>query len=197
MKKLMYAFLMFTISFFSINAQGYQIGQTVEDFSLKNVDGKMISLKDYKDANGYIVIFTCNHCPYAIMYEQRIIDLHKKYAKQGYPVIAINPNDPDVVPDDSFEAMKKLSKKKKYPFAYVIDEGQQVYPKFGATKTPHVYLLDKNKVVRYIGAIDDNAQDIKAVKIKYVENAIASISAGTNPDPAVTKAIGCSIKKKS
>jgi len=197
MKKLMCAFLMFTISLFSINAQGYQIGQTVEDFSLKNVDGKMIGLKDYKDANGYIVIFTCNHCPYAIMYEQRIIDLHKKYAKLGYPVIAINPNDPDVVPDDSFEAMKKLSKKKKYPFAYVIDEGQQVYPKFGATKTPHVYLLDKNKVVRYIGAIDDNAQDIKAVKIKYVENAIASISAGTNPDPAVTKAIGCSIKKKS
>jgi peroxiredoxin len=177
-------------------SQGYKIGDAATDFSLKNVDGKMVSLADYKDAKGYIIIFTCNHCPYAMMYEKRIIELHKKYSKQGYPVIAINPNDPEVVPEDDFESMKKISKKKKYPFAYLIDEGQTVYPKFGATKTPHVFVLDKNKVVKYIGAIDDNAKDEAGVKIKYLENAIAAVDSGKQPDPSTTKAVGCSIKKK-
>lgn len=191
--------ILFAILFIGIqsNAQGYQIGQMVEDFDLKNINGKMVSLSDYKDAKGFIVIFTCNHCPYAKMYEKRIIELHKSFVKKGFPVIAINPNDPEVVPEDSYEEMQKIYKKKKYPFAYLFDETQSVYPKFGATKTPHVFVLDKNKVVKYIGAIDDNAKDESAVKIKYVENAIAAISNGQNPDPAITKAIGCSIKKKS
>ncbi|MBK6546684.1 MAG: thioredoxin family protein [Saprospiraceae bacterium] len=180
-----------------LNGQGYQIGQTAEDFSLKNVNEKMVSLADYKAAQGFVIVFTCNHCPYAKMYEKRIIDLHKKYEKKGYSVIAINPNDPEVVPEDSYAEMVKISKKKKYPFVYLLDEGQKVYPKFGATKTPHVYILDKNYVVKYIGAIDDNPKDESAVQIKYVENAIDALIKGTNPDPAVTKAIGCSVKKKA
>ncbi|HEX5626304.1 MAG TPA: thioredoxin family protein [Saprospiraceae bacterium] len=179
------------------SAQGYSLGSTAEDFSLKNINGKMVSLADYKDAKGYIVVFTCNHCPYAKFYEQRIIDLHKKYAKKGYPVIAINPNDPEVVPEDGFDQMKKIAKKKKYPFAYLLDEGQTVYPKFGATRTPHVYLLDRNKTVRYIGAIDDNAKDAKGVQQRYVENAIQALEQGGEPNPASTKAVGCSIKKKA
>ena len=191
-------FCVFTLTLFTsaLDAQSYQIGQKAEDFSLKNVDGKMVSLSDYPAAKGFIVVFTCNHCPYAQMYEKRIIELHKKYAKKGYPVIAINPNDPEVVPEDNFESMQKLSNNKKYPFAYLFDEGQKVYPKFGATRTPHVFILDKNKVVKYIGAIDDNAKDETAVQIRYVEDAIAAIESGKDPNPNTTKAVGCSIKKK-
>jgi len=175
---------------------GYHVGDVASDFSLKNVDSKMVSLADYKDAKGFIVTFTCNHCPYAVMYEQRLIDLHNKYAPKGYPIIAINPNDPEVVPEDSFENMQIRAKEKSFPFAYLMDEKQAIYPKFGATKTPHIFLLDKSLTVKYIGAIDDSPRDAGAVKVKYVENAIDAIEKGENPDPATTKAIGCSVKCK-
>ncbi|MBK6861340.1 MAG: thioredoxin family protein [Saprospiraceae bacterium] len=197
MRSLVFSVFTLFILIGSVNSQAYQIGQAAEDFSLKNVDGKMVSLSDYKNAKGYIVVFTCNHCPFAQMYEKRIIELHKKYSKKGYPVIAINPNDPEVVPEDNFESMQKLSNKKKYPFAYLFDEGQKVYPKFGATRTPHVFILDKNKVVKYIGAIDDNAKDEAAVQIRYVEDAISALESGKDPNPNTTKAVGCSIKKKA
>jgi peroxiredoxin len=175
----------------------YKVGEQAADFSLKNVDGTMVSLKDYKGVNGYIVIFTCNTCPYAVMYEDRIIKLHNTYASQGYPVVAINPNDPSVKPGDDFASMQARAKEKNFPFKYLFDEGQKVYPAFGAQRTPHVYLLDANRYVRYIGAIDDNAQNESEVGIKYLENAIAALKAGNNPDPAETKAIGCTIKVKS
>lgn len=175
----------------------YKVGEQASDFSLKNVDGSMVSLKDYKGVNGYIVVFTCNTCPYAVMYEDRLIELHNKYASQGYPVVAINPNDPSVKPGDDFAGMVARSKEKNFPFKYLFDEGQKVYPGFGATRTPHVYLLDANRYVRYIGAIDDNAQNPSEVSIKYLENAIAALKAGNNPDPSETKAIGCTIKVKS
>ncbi len=188
---------LFTAFFASLSiCQGYKVGDVAEDFSLKNVDGKMVSLADYKNAKGYIIIFTCNHCPYAKMYEKRIIELHKKYEKAGFPVIAINPNDPQVEPEDDYDTMVKLSKKKKYPFAYLFDDGQKVYPKFGATRTPHVFILDKDKKVKYIGAIDDEARDESAVQVRYVENAIAAIESGKDPNPSMTKAVGCGIKKK-
>jgi peroxiredoxin len=176
---------------------GYKIGDQAADFKLKNVDGTLVSLADYKGAKGYIVIFTCNTCPYAVMYEDRIIDIHNRYASQGYPVVAINPNDPDVKPGDDFASMMARSKEKKFPFKYLFDEGQKVYPAFGAQRTPHVFLLDANRYVRYIGAIDDNAQNPSAVGNKYLEDAIAALKAGNNPDPAETKAIGCTIKVKA
>jgi peroxiredoxin len=196
MKKILITAL-FTAFIASLSiCQGYKVGDVAEDFSLKNVDGKMVSLADYKNAKGYIIIFTCNHCPYAKMYEKRIIELHKKYEKAGFPVIAINPNDPQVEPEDDYDTMVKLSKKKKYPFAYLFDDGQKVYPKFGATRTPHVFILDKDKKVKYIGAIDDEARDESAVQVRYVENAIAAIESGKDPNPSMTKAVGCGIKKK-
>jgi len=176
---------------------GYKVGEQASDFSLKNVDGTMVSLKDYKGVNGYIVVFTCNTCPYAVMYEDRIIELHNKYAPQGYPVVAINPNDPSVKPGDDFAGMQVRAKEKNFPFKYLFDEGQKVYPTFGATRTPHVFLLDANRYVRYIGAIDDNAQNPSEISVKYLENAIAALKAGNNPDPSETKAIGCTIKVKS
>lgn len=176
--------------------QGLHIGEKATDFSLKNIDGKTVSMSDYKDAKGYIVVFTCNHCPYAKMYEQRIIDLHNDYAAKGYPVIAINPNDPEVQPADSYEEMQNRAKEKSYPFPYLFDEAQSVYPKFGATRTPHVFLLDKALIVQYIGAIDNSPQDASEVTEKYVENAIDALEKGRKPKVTTTKAIGCSIKTK-
>jgi len=173
---------------------GYKVGDKAADFSLKNIDGKLVSLKDFKSVKGYIVIFTCNHCPFAKAYEDRIIALNKKYAPMGYPVIAINPNDPKVQPEDSFEKMQERAKEKKFKFPYLFDDGQKIFPLYGATKTPHVFLLDKDQIVRYIGAIDDNAQNEKEVEVKYLENAIAALSKGQKPNPETTKAVGCSIK---
>lgn len=180
-----------------IKDSGYQIGDMVSDFELKNVDGKMISLSDFKDAEGFIITFTCNTCPFAIAYEDRIIALDKKYASKGYPVIAINPNNPLVQPGDTYQAMQKRAKEKGFTFPYLVDEGQKVYPKYGATKTPHMYVLQKTKkgiVVKYIGAIDDNHQDASAVKTKYVENAVDALLKGEEIKQRETKAIGCSIK---
>jgi peroxiredoxin len=175
---------------------GLEIGDIAPDFSLKNVDGQMVSLADYKKAKGFIVVFTCNTCPYAVMYEQRIIDLHKKYEAKGYPVIAINPNDPEMKPGDNFEKMQARANAKKMPYAYLMDEKQEVYPAFGATRTPQIFLLDKNRTVQYIGALDNNPQDAKAVTKRYVEDAIMALEAGEKPAVTKTKAIGCGIKAK-
>ncbi len=187
------AFLMLTMS--ATNPKGYSVGDTAEDFTLKNVTGEMVSLSDYKGVNGIIVVFTCNHCPFAQLYEQRIIDLHKTFAPQGYPVVAINPNSPQVMPEDSFEKMQERAKAKHYPFAYLIDEKQTVYPKFGATKTPHAFLLDSSRVVRYIGSIDSNPEAPNASTQRWVEKAIKALQNGLKPDPAFTRAVGCTIKK--
>lgn len=186
-------------SAFTINtvATGYKIGDVATDFRLKSTSDKMVSLKDYKDAKGFIVIFTCNHCPYAKAYEDRIIGLDKKYSKLGYPVIAINPNNPAKQPEDAFDRMKTRAKEKKFTFPYLFDEGQRIYPQYGATKTPHVYLLQKTtkgNIVKYIGAIDDNHEDEKAVKEKYVENAVNALLEGKDVPVKETKAIGCTIK---
>ncbi|MBE99653.1 thioredoxin family protein [Flavobacterium coralii] len=178
-------------------AAGYKVGDVATDFSLKNIDGKKVSLKDMKDAKGYIVIFTCNHCPYAQAYEDRIIALDKKYKKLGYPVVAINPNNPAKQKDDSFEKMQERAKEKKFTFPYLLDEGQKIYPQYGATKTPHVYILQKTtkgNVVKYIGAIDDNYEDASAVKVKYAEDAVNALLKGKEAPVKETKAIGCSIK---
>ncbi|MCK7591474.1 thioredoxin family protein [Subsaxibacter sp. CAU 1640] len=176
---------------------GYKVGDVATDFNLKNIDGKMVSLSNYKDAKGFIVIFTCNTCPYAVAYEDRIEALNKKYASKGYPVIAIMPNNTDVKPGDNMEAMQARAKAKGFTFPYLMDEGQKIYPQYGATKTPHVYLLQKSSkgnVVKYIGAIDDNYQDAAAVKTKYVENAVDALLAGKEIKETETRAIGCSIK---
>ncbi|MEE1897195.1 thioredoxin family protein [Flavobacterium rakeshii] len=187
----------FTVSKSDNVVNGYKVGDVATDFSLKNIDGKKVSLKDFKDAKGYIVVFTCNHCPYAKAYEDRIVALDKKYKKQGYPVIAINPNNPEKLKDDSFENMQVRAKEKGFTFPYLLDEGQKIYPQYGATKTPHVYVLQKTakgNVVKYIGAIDDNYEDEAAVTKKYVEDAVNSLLKGKEVSVKETKAIGCSIK---
>ena len=179
------------------NESGYKIGDSIDDFSLINIDDERVSLSDYKDAKGFIVVFTCNTCPYSIANEDRIIALDKKYKKIGFPVIAINPNDPVAVPGDSFEKMQDRGQEKGFTFPYLLDVGQKIYPRFGATKTPEVYILtQKNLKVEYIGAIDNSSRDASAVTEKYVENAVDALLAGKKIEKTTTRAIGCSIKVK-
>jgi len=180
-----------------VSVSGYKINDVATDFKLKNIDGAMVSLSDYKDAKGFIVIFTCNHCPYSVAYEDRIVALDKKYKPLGYPVIAINPNNPKSYPEDSYDNMKVRAKEKGFTFPYLVDEGQLIYPQYGAKKTPHVYVLEKNakgNIVSYIGAIDNNYKDASAASEKYVEDAVNALLKGEKVPKEVTKAIGCSIK---
>lgn len=178
---------------------GYKVGDVATDFKLKNVDGKTVSLANYKQAKGYIVVFTCNHCPYAKAYESRIMDLDKMYSPKGYPVIAISPNDPVSEPADSFDNMKKRATEKGYSFPYAIDETQDVTRTYGAKATPHVYVLQKTakgNVVQYIGAIDNDTEGTNPARVKYVENAVNALLEGKTIATNSTKAIGCSIKWK-
>lgn len=183
---------------FNISNNTFKIGEEAPAFTLKNIDGNMVSLNDYSDTKGVIVVFTCNHCPFAKAYEQRIIDLHKKY-EGTYPVVAINANDPQNYPEDSFKGMQKRAKQKGYPFPYLHDETQEVAKAYGASKTPEIFLLEKigdKYILKYKGTIDDNYEDGEKAKEKYVENAIASLEKGQAPSPAETRAVGCSIKWK-
>lgn len=182
-----------------VKAQGYSVGDVATDFKLKNVDGKMVSLGDYKNAKGFIVVFTCNPCPYAKLYEKRILELDKKYAAQGYPVIAINPNDPDLSREDAFDKMQERAKSRNYTFPYLVDETQEITKVYGAKATPHTFVLKKEAdkyIVEYIGAIDNDAENNNESKTKYVEEAINAIQKGKKPTTTHTKAIGCSIKWK-
>lgn len=181
------------------SAKGYEIGDEATDFKLKNVDGKMVSLSDFKTAKGFIVVFTCNHCPYAKKYEDRIIELDKKYKSQGYPVIAINPNDPSVQPEDGYQKMIERAKQKGFTFPYLVDEGQKVFPQYGATKTPHVFLLQKEdgkNIVKYIGAIDNNYENRNDVSEYYVQDAVNALIKNEPIKMTKTVAIGCTVKVK-
>jgi peroxiredoxin len=194
--------LLATAFFFLVSFKpdgGYKVGDVATDFKLKNVTGSMIALGDNKVAQGFIVVFTCNHCPFSVKYEDRINDLNKKYAQKGYPVVAINSNDAVQYEDDNFDGMVKRAKEKDFSFPYVHDETQAIARSYGATRTPHVYIVQKEKgdlIVKYIGAIDDNADDASAVKEKYVENAVDNLLAAKPVNPDFTKAIGCTIKWK-
>lgn len=198
MKRMRMLTLVFTGLFLSsgIFAQ-YKMGDKVKDFELENTKGEMVSLSDYDDAKGFIVVFTCNTCPFALKYEERIIELDKKYANKGYPVVAINPNCVNKKPDDSMDAMKERSKDQGYGFAYLKDYGQKVAKKFGAERTPEIYLLEKKNdgmYLVYTGTIDNNVDDPSKADKHYVEDAVDALIAGNKVDLAQTKAVGCTIK---
>ena len=184
----------------SFSPAGYKIGDEVKDFSLKNVDGKMVSMSSYKEAKGFIVVFTCNHCPYAKAYESRIMSLDKKYASKGFPVLAINPNDPNLVEEDSYTNMVARSKEKNYTFPYLFDETQDIAHAYGATRTPHVFLVKRENgknILKYIGAIDNNTEDANNATQHFVEDAVEALLSGKPVTTTETKAIGCTIKWKS
>ena len=178
-------------------AQGYEVGDIATDFRLLNVDGNYVSMADYEDAKGIILIFSCNHCPYVVAYEDRMIELHNTYAPKGFPLVAVNPNDSIAEPRDSYTKMIERAEEKNFPFDYLLDADQLIYPEYGATRTPHVFLLEKEGDqfrVAYIGAIDDNYRDASAVEEHFLANAIDALLAGERPDPEYTRAIGCTIK---
>lgn len=179
-----------SVKFVDTKTASYQIGDIVEDFSLPDIDGNTISLAQYTDAKGYIIVFTSNVCPFAVANEDRLIDIHNKMDPQGYPVIAINSNGGT---EETIEFMKERATEKNYPFAYLKDN-ISVYEKFGATKTPHVFLLDSDMTLQYTGSIDDSARDAENVEDEFLVNAIDDLINNRIPEPATTKSIGCPIK---
>lgn len=201
MKRMMTLLLIsgLALTAFKPATDGYKVGDTATDFKLKNVDGKIVSLANYKAAKGYIVVFTCNHCPYAQAYEKRIMELDKMYAGKGYPVVAISPNDPVAIPEDSYVNMQKRSAEQKYTFPYLLDDTQDISHAYGVKATPHVFVLQKTaagNVVQYIGAIDNDTENANPNHTNYVQNAVNALLAGNKPAVTSTKAIGCSIKWK-
>jgi peroxiredoxin len=179
--------------------KGYSVGAVVTDFKLKNVDNKNVSLASYPDARGYIVIFGCNSCPVSRGYENRMVALQQKFSGKGFPVIMINPNDPEAANGESFVDMQQHARKSSLNFPYLEDPGQVVTRRFGALRTPHVFVLQKTPkgmVVAYIGAIDNDPDNGNAQKINYVQNAVNSLLAGQQPEVTFTKAVGCGVKSK-
>jgi peroxiredoxin len=176
----------------------YEVGDQATDFKLKNVDGRMVSMADYPDAKGFVLTFTCNTCPYSVAYEDRLIALHQKYAPQGYPLIAINPNDASVSPRDSYKEMQKRAKEKNFPFPYLQDATQNITRTYGATRTPHMYVVQRQQdgtpKIAYIGTIDDNYREPQRVQKKYLETALDELISGKQVSQPNTKAIGCTIK---
>ncbi len=174
------------------------VGQNAPFFTLRNVDNKLVSFNSYPNAKGFIIVFTCNTCPVAKAYEQRIIELGKKMAALGYPVLAVNPNDASESWGDSFVKMQERAKSKNYTFPYLYDDGQRVTNLYGATRTPQLFIAQKtNKglIIRYTGAIDDDQEESNPRRTKYVEQAIAALNANKLPAISATKAIGCSVKR--
>lgn len=178
--------------------KGYMLGDAVANFQVKNVDGRVITLADYRSQKGLIIVFTSNHCPFSKAYEDRLIALDRMFAPQGYPVLAIMPNDPSVYEDDSFDNMKIRFRDKGYSYPYAMDD-TQVANMFGATRTPQVYVLKQTNgqfILEYVGSIDDSPQDSGSVTRRYVEESVGNLLAGRPVPSPITKPIGCAIRSK-
>ncbi len=170
--------------------------ETILDFSLKNIDGKMISLANYKDAKGFIIVFTCNHCPFAKLYPPRLNALNKKYDSLGVPLIAISSTDTMMYEEDTYPNMVTKAINEQFSFPYLFDEMQSVAKNFKAQKTPHAYVIWKENnqwVVKYNGAIDDNGMETDKVTESYVANAVDALLANKKITTTETKSIGCQI----
>lgn len=191
--------LMLTQSGIAQNTKGYNLGDAIADFRLKNVDGRQITLTEFRSQKGLVIIFMSNHCPFSKAYEDRLVGLDRKFSSQGYPVVAIMPNDPKAYEDDSFENMQTRSREKSYSFVYAIDETQATARAFGATRTPEVYVLKQaggQFILEYMGAIDDSPQDSAGAQRRYVDEAVSSLLSGRPVQSPITKPIGCAIKWK-
>lgn len=186
----------FIVIFFLLVGQNIFAQRVVNDFNLLNVNGKQISLKSYPKAKGFIIVFTCNHCPFAKLYPPRLNELNKKYASLGVPLIAISSTDTIQFEEDCYVKMVKKAKNEKFNFPYLYDGSQKVAKQFKADKTPHAYLIwkENNKwVVKYNGAIDDNGAEPDKVQNPYLSLAVEAQLKGNSPQIAETKSIGCQI----
>lgn len=165
------------------------------DLKMKDVSEKEITLNEKKDKNGLLVIFTCNTCPYVILYQDRIKEGILQATRSGFGVVLVNSNEAYRGNEDSFDAMKKFAETNKYKVPYVVDANSELADAFGASKTPHIFLFDKDGKLAYKGAIDDNAKDANAVTQYYLRDALKSLATGKPVAVTSSKSIGCSIKR--
>ncbi len=171
-----------------------QIGEKAPDFSLPGVDGKTYSLEDFADKKLLIVVFSCNHCPYVVGSEDRMNQLYADYAPKGVGMIAINSNETENHPTDDVEHMVARAKEKGFEFAYVRDESQEVAEAYGALRTPHFYVFDADRKLRYTGRMDDNPRSPGAETTRELRDALDALLAGNTPPVEVTNPIGCNVK---
>jgi peroxiredoxin len=174
----------------------FKIGDKVASFTLPGVDDRHHSLDDHADKKAVAIIFTCNHCPYARAWEDRLVQMQSDYANKAVQFLAINANDAAQFPEDSFGKMKERARAKRYTFPYLHDETQEVARAFGAKHTPEVFLIDNSRALRYHGTVDDNHEDPLAVEFHYLRDAIDAVLAGKAPKITQTDPVGCTIKWK-
>jgi peroxiredoxin len=177
-------------------SKGMPVGTNAPGFSLPGVDGQTYSLDSFRDARLLVVIFTCNHCPYAKALEPRFIELQRDYAERGVRLVAINPNDAGAYPDDDFAHMKARARDNAWNFPYLHDESQSVARAYDAACTPDIFVFDGDRALRYNGRLDDNWQDPGKVKQRELRRALDALLAGEPIDFPVSPALGCSIKWK-
>jgi peroxiredoxin len=171
-----------------------ELGANAPDFGdLQGADGKRYSLRSFDAKPVLVVVFTCNHCPYAVAYEDRVVAIQKDYAGKGVQLVAINSNDDKSYPEDGYPQMVKRAKEKGFNFPYVRDASQDAAEAYGAVCTPHVFAFDKDRRLRYRGRIDDS-KDPSGVKSPDLRNALDDMVAGKSPKVADTRPFGCSIK---
>lgn len=171
-------------------------GAKAPDFSLPGIDGKPYSLASFKGKPIVVVFFTCNHCPYVQAWESRFVEVQRDYASKGVQLVGINSNDETKYPEDDFAHMRERAKDHGYNFPYLRDESQTVAEAWGPVATPDFYVLDKDRVIRYRGRLDDNHKDANAVTLRYLRDALDDLLAGKAPRVALTPPFGCSIKWK-
>ena len=172
------------------------IGQRAPDFDLPGVDGKNYSLASFRDSKLLVVVFSCNHCPYVIGCEDRMNRFYADYSQRGVAMIAINSNETEGHPGDSFENMQKRAKEKNFKFAYVRDDTQEIARAYGALRTPHFYVFDQQRRLRYTGRMDDNPRTPGAEKTHELRDAVDSLLSNKQVDVELTNPIGCNVKWK-
>ncbi|MBC8109022.1 MAG: thioredoxin family protein [Anaerolineae bacterium] len=173
-----------------------QIGQKAPDFDLPGVDGKNYSLASFKDAKLLVVVFSCNHCPYVVGSEDRLSRFYADFTSRGVAMVAINSNETEGHPTDSLEHMKLRAKEKGFRFTYVRDDSQDTARAFGALRTPHFYLFDQDRNLRYTGRMDDNPRTPGAEQTHELRDAVEALLAGRKPAIELTNPIGCNVKWK-
>lgn len=191
--------LIFIISIFGFNKSDHfnsnKIGEKISDFNLKNVDNTLVSLSDFKNAKGFMIVFTCNHCPFAKLYSKRLNNLNKKFKPLGVPLIAINSMDSLLYKEELFELMQSKARAEKFNFNYLQDASQSVCKDFGAKHTPEAYVIwkvENNWVIKYHGAIDDDGENPKNAT-PYISNAVTELLSLKKVSVPETESFGCRI----
>jgi peroxiredoxin len=200
MRRYSILFVVLMMAAFFLNAFTDPSEKILNDFRLPNANGKPVSLEDYPDAKGFIIVFTCNHCPFAKLYPERLNKLNAKYKPLHVPLIAISSTDTVLYEEDSFTEMINFSKEKNIRYPYLCDRMQSVAKNFGAQKTPHAFVIWKEGSefkIKYNGTIDDNGAEPEKVTHKYVEDAVDALLAGNTVSVTSTKSIGCLIKLRN